>query len=182
MELVPNGGAFGGKEDMSIQAPDRAGGVAHRQAGEVTLTRDESFRLHPKRHPIKMHVKVGCDADGRITAVRARIIGDKGAYASVGAKVLERAAGHASGPYRVPERSTSKRSPSTRTIRPAARCAASAPTSPRSPSSSCSIGWPRKSASTAGRSAGGTSSTTATASPPARSSTSRSAWQDAASR
>ena len=46
--------------------------------------------------------KVGCDAEGRLVAVRARIVGDTGAYASVGAKVLERAAGHACGAYRVP--------------------------------------------------------------------------------
>jgi xanthine dehydrogenase molybdenum-binding subunit len=45
---------------------------------------------------------VGCDADGRLTAVKARMLGDSGAYASVGSKVLERAAGHACGPYRVP--------------------------------------------------------------------------------
>jgi xanthine dehydrogenase molybdenum-binding subunit len=43
-----------------------------------------------------------CDPQGRLVAVRARIVGDNGAYASVGAKVLERAAGHACGPYRVP--------------------------------------------------------------------------------
>src|SRR5512134_1333556 len=49
-----------------------------------------------------MQYAVGCDAAGRLTAVRARMIGDSGAYASVGGKVLERAAGHACGPYRVP--------------------------------------------------------------------------------
>jgi xanthine dehydrogenase molybdenum-binding subunit len=49
-----------------------------------------------------MTYSVGCDEDGRLTAVRARIVGDTGAYASVGAKVLERAAGHACGAYRVP--------------------------------------------------------------------------------
>ena len=48
-----------------------------------------------------MTYTVGCDADGRLTAVKARILGDSGAYASVGGKVLERAAGHACGPYRV---------------------------------------------------------------------------------
>ena len=48
-----------------------------------------------------MHFTVGCDAEGRLTAVKARMIGDSGAYASVGGKVLERAAGHACGPYRV---------------------------------------------------------------------------------
>ena len=49
-----------------------------------------------------MHYTAGCDAEGRLTAVKARMIGDSGAYASVGGKVLERAAGHACGPYRVP--------------------------------------------------------------------------------
>ncbi|HTQ40477.1 MAG TPA: selenium-dependent xanthine dehydrogenase [Pirellulales bacterium] len=102
VELVQNGGAFGGKEDMSIQAQTALAAVLCGKPVKCTLTRDESFRLHPKRHAIRMHVKIGSDADGRITAVRARIKGDKGAYASVGAKVLERAAGHACGPYRVP--------------------------------------------------------------------------------
>jgi xanthine dehydrogenase molybdenum-binding subunit len=45
---------------------------------------------------------VGCDREGHLTALRARIVGDKGAFASVGTKVLERAAGHAAGPYKVP--------------------------------------------------------------------------------
>ena len=49
-----------------------------------------------------MTYTVGCDADGTLAAVRARIVGDTGAYASVGDKVLERAAGHACGAYRVP--------------------------------------------------------------------------------
>ncbi len=100
--LVQNGGAFGGKEDMSIQGQTALAAVLLNRAVKCTITREESFRLHPKRHAIKMHVKIGCDQDGRITAVHARMIGDKGAYASVGAKVLERAAGHACGPYRVP--------------------------------------------------------------------------------
>jgi len=101
VELVPNGGAFGGKEDMSVQA--HAALLAHLtgRPAMVTLTREESIRLHPKRHPITMEYAVGCDGDGRLTGVKARMIGDSGAYASVGMKVLERAAGHACGPYRV---------------------------------------------------------------------------------
>jgi len=100
VELVPNGGAFGGKEDMSIQP--HAVLLAHMTGKPVrlTLTREQSIRVHPKRHPIEMTYEVGCDADGHLTAVRARMLGDTGAYASVGAKVLERAAGHACGPYR----------------------------------------------------------------------------------
>jgi xanthine dehydrogenase molybdenum-binding subunit len=101
VELVPNGGAFGGKEDMSIQSQTALLARMTGRPVKLALTRDESIRLHPKRHPITMHYEVGCDAEGHLTAVRARMIGDSGAYASVGGKVLERAAGHACGPYRV---------------------------------------------------------------------------------
>ena len=101
VELVPNGGAFGGKEDMSIQA--HAVLLCHMTGKPVRLrlTREESIRVHPKRHPIKMTYTVGCDTDGKLTAVVADMVGDTGAYASVGMKVLERAAGHGCGPYNV---------------------------------------------------------------------------------
>lgn len=99
--LVPNGGAFGGKEDMSIQAHTALLCHVTGRPVRLVLSREESIRVHPKRHPITMHYRVGCDAEGRLTAVWARMVGDSGAYASVGAKVLERAAGHACGPYRV---------------------------------------------------------------------------------
>ena len=99
--LVTNGGAFGGKEDLSIQAQVALMAMLTRQPVKATLSREESIRLHPKRHPIKMTYTVGCDKDGHLTAVKARMIGDKGAFASVGTKVLERAAGHAVGPYRI---------------------------------------------------------------------------------
>ena len=102
-ELVPNGGAFGGKEDLSVQAQAALLAWRTRRPVRVALSRDESVRLHPKRHPCVMEYRAGCDEQGRLTAVRARILGDSGAYASVGAKVLERAAGHACGPYRVPD-------------------------------------------------------------------------------
>lgn len=102
VELMPNGGAFGGKEDMSVQAQTSL--LAHLTGKPVklTLSREESIRMHPKRHALTMDYTVGCDAQGRLTAVRARIIGDSGAYASVGGKVLERAAGHSCGAYKVP--------------------------------------------------------------------------------
>jgi xanthine dehydrogenase molybdenum-binding subunit len=102
VELVPNGGAFGGKEDMSVQAHAALLATLTGLPVKVTLSREESVRLHPKRHPVTLDYTAGCDAEGRLTAVRARIVGDSGAYASVGGKVLERAAGHACGPYRVP--------------------------------------------------------------------------------
>jgi selenium-dependent xanthine dehydrogenase len=101
-ELVPNGGAFGGKEDMTIQAQTALLARATGRPVRIELNREESVRIHPKRHPITMSYTVGCDEQGRLTAARINLLGDSGAYASVGGKVLERAAGHACGPYRIP--------------------------------------------------------------------------------
>jgi selenium-dependent xanthine dehydrogenase len=101
-ELVPNGGAFGGKEDMTIQAQTALAARLTGKPVRIELNREESIRMHPKRHPITMTYTVGCDAEGRLTAARINLLGDSGAYASVGGKVLERAAGHACGPYRIP--------------------------------------------------------------------------------
>jgi xanthine dehydrogenase molybdenum-binding subunit len=97
---IANGGAFGAKEDLNVQC--HAALMAHLTGRPVllTLSRAESLRFHPKRHPMTMEYTIGADAEGHLTAIRARIVGDTGAYASVGDKVLERAAGHACGPYR----------------------------------------------------------------------------------
>jgi xanthine dehydrogenase molybdenum-binding subunit len=102
VELVSNGGAFGGKEDMANQAQTALAAWLLKRPVKCTLSREESLLIHPKRHPIRTELTAGCDADGRLTALRARMIGDSGPYASVGMKVLERAAGHASGPYHLP--------------------------------------------------------------------------------
>jgi len=102
VELITNGGAFGGKEDMSNQAHASLAAWLLQVPVKCTLSREESFLMHAKRHPIDMSYKIGCDADGKILALHVRAIGDSGAYASVGMKVLERMAGHASGPYQVP--------------------------------------------------------------------------------
>ncbi len=99
---VSNGGAFGAKEDLNVQAhaalPPRLTG----RPARITPSRRESLRSHSKRHPRVLEYTAGCDDEGHLLAVRARIVGDTGAYASVGDKVLERACGHSCGPYRVP--------------------------------------------------------------------------------
>ncbi len=99
--LITNGGAFGGKEDLSVQGHVALMTFLTGKPVKATLNREESIRMHPKRHAIKMTYTVGCDENGKLTAVKARMIGDKGAYASVGTKVIERAAGHACGPYNI---------------------------------------------------------------------------------
>jgi selenium-dependent xanthine dehydrogenase len=100
--LVSSGGAFGAKEDLNVQGHAALLAMRTGHPVKLTLSRTESMRFHVKRHPLTMTYTVGCDAKGRLTGLRARIVGDTGAYASVGDKVLERAAGHAAGIYKFP--------------------------------------------------------------------------------
>ncbi|MCB8945822.1 MAG: selenium-dependent xanthine dehydrogenase [Ardenticatenaceae bacterium] len=100
--MVPNGGGFGGKEDLSVQGHAALAAYLLQRPVKVRLTRDESIAFHPKRHPIWMDYEVGCDAEGKLTFCEVAFVGDTGAYASVGMKVLERSAGHATGAYNFP--------------------------------------------------------------------------------
>jgi selenium-dependent xanthine dehydrogenase len=100
--LVPNGGAFGGKEDLSVQGHAALYSYLLKRPVKVSLNRDESIIMHPKRHPLRMKYTLGCNKNGKLTVLKADILGDTGAYASVGMKVLERAAGHSTGPYHIP--------------------------------------------------------------------------------
>ncbi|MGO8760098.1 MAG: selenium-dependent xanthine dehydrogenase [Terracidiphilus sp.] len=95
------GGGFGGKEDMSVQ--HHAALLAWRTGRPVKLTfsRDESLRVHPKRHPMEIDCTTACDEQGKLTAVRVHLVADTGAYASLGGPVLQRACTHAAGPYQV---------------------------------------------------------------------------------
>ena len=100
--LVENqlvGGGFGGKEDMSVQHHAALLAYVARVPVKVKLTRAESILIHPKRHPFSMDFTLGCDENGRIQGVRARVVSDTGAFASLGGPVLERACTHAAGPY-----------------------------------------------------------------------------------
>ena len=76
VELVSNGGAFGGKEDMSNQGQTALAAHLLQRPVACTLTREQSFRMHAKRHPIEIEVSAGCDADGKLTALRSRMVGD----------------------------------------------------------------------------------------------------------
>jgi len=93
------GGGFGGKEDMSVQHHAALLAYLAKVPVKVTLTRDESLFVHPKRHPMEMELTTGCDENGKLTGMRLRLIADTGAYASLGGPVLQRACTHAAGPY-----------------------------------------------------------------------------------
>lgn len=100
--LVPAGGGFGGKEDLTVQGHAALAAWLLKRPVKIHLTRPESITMHPKRHPFRMEYEVGCDRHGMLTVVRARMLADTGAYLSVGNKVVERAIGHATGAYNVP--------------------------------------------------------------------------------
>ncbi|GHV68283.1 selenium-dependent xanthine dehydrogenase [Spirochaetia bacterium] len=93
------GGGFGGKEDMSVQHHACLASWLLKKPVKVLLSRQESINLHPKRHAMEMEFTTGCDENGRLTAMKAVIVSDTGAYASLGGPVLQRACTHAAGPY-----------------------------------------------------------------------------------
>ena len=93
------GGGFGGKEDMTVQHHAALIAWLTGKPVKVRFTRPESILVHPKRHPMDMEYWVGCDENGKITAMKATIVADTGAYASLGGPVLQRACTHAAGPY-----------------------------------------------------------------------------------
>ncbi|MDR0721898.1 MAG: selenium-dependent xanthine dehydrogenase [Treponema sp.] len=93
------GGGFGGKEDMSVQHHACLAAWRLKKPVKVLLSRQESINLHPKRHAMEMDFTTGCDAEGKLTAMKAVIVADTGAYASLGGPVLQRACTHAAGPY-----------------------------------------------------------------------------------
>ena len=93
------GGGFGGKEDMSVQHHAALITWLLRRPVKVLLSRKESMNIHPKRHSMRMHVKVACDKEGYLLGMQARILSDSGAYASLAGPVLQRACTHAAGPY-----------------------------------------------------------------------------------
>ena len=93
------GGGFGGKEDMSVQHHAALITYVTGLPVKVKLSRAESLLIHPKRHPFWMDFTMGCDENGIIQGVRAKVVSDTGAFASLGGPVLERACTHAAGPY-----------------------------------------------------------------------------------
>ncbi|MDO4573086.1 MAG: selenium-dependent xanthine dehydrogenase, partial [Clostridia bacterium] len=93
------GGGFGGKEDMSVQHHAALAAFLTRRPVKVRLSRAESLLIHPKRHAMELLFTTACDENGMLTGMKAEILADTGAYASLGRPVLQRACTHAAGPY-----------------------------------------------------------------------------------
>jgi CO/xanthine dehydrogenase Mo-binding subunit len=95
------GGAFGGREDLSIQPLLALATWKLRRPTALVWSREESILGHHKRHPMSVRCRWGARQDGRITAVQAEVVADGGAYASTSAEVVKVATVFASGCYEV---------------------------------------------------------------------------------
>ena len=102
MELSGVGGAFGGREDLSMQIHACMLALETERPVKMSYNREESFFGHVHRHPAKMRYEHGATKNGELVYVRARLVFDGGAYASSSNAVCLNAATFACGPYNVP--------------------------------------------------------------------------------
>jgi CO/xanthine dehydrogenase Mo-binding subunit/aerobic-type carbon monoxide dehydrogenase small subunit (CoxS/CutS family) len=100
--LAASGGAFGAKEELSIQGQTAVAAYLLQRPVKTVLTRPQSTQHHVKRHAMTITLTVGADAQGHLLAVRSRIVADAGGYHTTSAKCALRAACHSCGVYRVP--------------------------------------------------------------------------------
>ena len=96
------GGAFGGKDDVTVEIHLGLLARATRRPVRLILDREESFLSQTKRHAIEIWTRWGAKADGRVCAMEGDVWGDKGPYAGLGAFVVKKCGLHLSGPYYIP--------------------------------------------------------------------------------
>lgn len=97
---TPVGGSYGGKDELTVQPIAALLAWKANRAVRLHLSRPDSVDLGVKRHPMRIRMRTGCDAAGRLTFLSADILADTGAYATHGPEVLDAAVEHAPGPYR----------------------------------------------------------------------------------
>jgi xanthine dehydrogenase D subunit len=95
----PTGGAFGGKDELTVQPALALLALKSGRPVRIQLSRAESVVAGIKRNPMTIRMRTACDADGRLLAQDVDLLADAGAYASLGPGVLETALEHAAGPY-----------------------------------------------------------------------------------
>ncbi|KKW67167.1 aldehyde oxidase [Lampropedia cohaerens] len=96
----PVGGSYGGKDELTIQPIAALLAWKAQRPVRLHLTRPQSVDFGVKRHPMRIRMRTGCDAQGRLCFHQVDILADTGAYATHGPEVLDAALEHAPGPYR----------------------------------------------------------------------------------
>jgi xanthine dehydrogenase D subunit len=102
LHLAGVGGAFGAREDVSMQIHGAMLALRTGKPVKMVYSREESFFGHVHRHPARIWMRTGATRDGRLVVVRARLLIDGGAYASSSPAVITNATTFAAGPYEVP--------------------------------------------------------------------------------
>jgi xanthine dehydrogenase D subunit len=102
LSMAGIGGAFGAREDLSMQAHACMLALRTGRPVKISYSRPESFVGHVHRHPGRLSYETGADRDGKLVYVKARILLDGGAYASSSTAVIANASCFAVGPYRCP--------------------------------------------------------------------------------
>jgi CO/xanthine dehydrogenase Mo-binding subunit len=96
------GGAFGGREDMSVQIVLALAAWKLQRPVRILWSREESIKGHHKRHPVTIKARWGATREGKVVAVEITVVGDAGAYAYTSTKVLGNAHLMCTGPYVIP--------------------------------------------------------------------------------
>jgi CO/xanthine dehydrogenase Mo-binding subunit len=96
------GGAFGGREDASVQIVLGLAAWRLRRPVKIVWTREESILGHCKRHPTWLHARWGATREGRLVAAEVRVVADGGAYCYTTNKVLGNVTVTCTGPYEIP--------------------------------------------------------------------------------
>ncbi len=102
VKQMVTGGGFGGKDDITTEIQAGLLALFTKRPVRVTWTRSESMDCSTKRHPMTIHVRHGCDKEGKLQAVWGEVYSDKGAYTSIGHFITKKAGLHLAGPYYVP--------------------------------------------------------------------------------
>ncbi|HEX2156931.1 MAG TPA: xanthine dehydrogenase subunit D [Actinomycetes bacterium] len=102
LTLAGTGGAFGGREDLSMQIHACLLALVTRRPVKMVYSREESFFGHVHRHPARLWYRHHATAEGKLVKVEARMVFDGGAYASSSTAVISNACAFAPGPYYVP--------------------------------------------------------------------------------
>src|SRR4029077_5506580 len=101
IHLAGVGGAFGGREDLSMQVPSAMLALHTSRQVKFVYNREKSFTGHVHRHPARIWAEHRATLDGRLVNVRMKILLDGGAYASSATKVVAKPCEYACGQYRV---------------------------------------------------------------------------------
>lgn len=102
LTLAGVGGAFGAREDVSLQVHVCLLALRTGRPVKMFYSRQESFYGHVHRHPARLHYRHHANRDGTLIKVEARVVIDGGAYASSSTAVISNACSFAAGPYRIP--------------------------------------------------------------------------------